>query len=651
MSAQAGIWNFNGKGVDQELLAKLGASIERYGTDATRFHIDGSIGMIYSAFHTTLESRAEQQPHRSACGHVLTWDGRLDNRDELIAVLHPQTPGACTDVSLVSLAFERWDTDCFARIVGDWAVAIWKPGDRELVLAVDYLSIRHLFYHSRIENIWWSTDLNPLVLFQGAKLHVDDDYIAGYLAGDPDANLTPYREMRQVPPGQVVRIRQQSLTVERYCQFNAKSRIRYKTDQDYEHHFRHLLRQSVRRRLRSDSPVLCELSGGLDSSSIVCMADDILREERSAAPRLDTLSFYDKTEPDGDDWIYFQKIEKKRGQVGAHIDTSTIGRTTIPLEHPEFSALPGRLGTARGIETERARVIRRGGYRVVLSGLGGDEFMGGIPDPSPQLADLIVQGKLVTLSQQLMAWSIVKRRPWLQLLGQAWLELSPWPLRKYFANHPNVEPWIDKQFAKRTKMSARQAALDRGFRFCLPTHKYYLGGVVLMANKLAKRMPPALALEEARYPFLDRDLIEFILSIPAGQLLRPGERRSLMRRALVGLVPPEILSRRTKQFAARTPILALGKISDQLHQEFRSPISSQRGYINPQIFLAKLDEAKEGGKIHLTRMMRTISLELWLQVLAARNLLAEGPELQRLARPSQQVNEPASLTTVFRHLG
>ena len=65
----------------------------------------------------------------------------------------------------------------------------------------------------------------------------------------------------------------------------------------------------MRRRLRSDSPVLAELSGGLDSSSIVCMADDIIANEREPLPRLDTISYYDNTEPNGDDSIYFQKIE------------------------------------------------------------------------------------------------------------------------------------------------------------------------------------------------------------------------------------------------------------------------------------------------------------------------------------------------------
>jgi asparagine synthase (glutamine-hydrolysing) len=643
MSAQAGIWNFDGKPLHQELLAKLGASVERYGPDGSRFYIDGSIGMVYSAFHTTLESRLEQQPHRSATGQVLTWDGRLDNRDELIALLHAGASGACTDVALVSLAFERWDTDCFARMVGDWAVAIWKPRDRELVLAVDYLAIRHIFYYPRVEGIWWSTDLTPLVLLSGAKLHIDDDYIAGYLANDPDANLTPYREMREVPPGQLVRIREQSLTLERYCQLDPRSRIRHKTDADYECHFRHLFRQSVRRRLRSDAPVLCELSGGLDSSSIVCMADEILGAERGAGPRLDTLSLYDKTEPEGDDWIYFQKVEEKRGRVGAHIDTCTLGSAPAPLELPEFSALPGRLGTVRTIEAERAGVIQGGGYRVVLSGLGGDEFMGGIPDPSPQLADLIAQGRLVSLGQQLMAWSLAKRRPWIRLLCQASLELLHPALCQYFAKHSKVEPWIDRQFAKRTSMAARHATLDRRFRSCLPTQKYYMGGVVLMANKLAKRVPPALALEEARYAYLDQNLIEFILAIPANQLIRPGERRSLMRRALAGIVPQEILSRRTKQFAARTPILALEKISGQLHKEFHSPISSRRGYIDPQIFLAKLDEATDGGKIHLTRMMRIISLEFWLRALTERGLLAEGPPIaatRSTAPTSKRTHEP-----------
>ena len=240
--------------------------------------------------------------------------------------------------------------------------------------------------------------------------------------------------------------------IERFWRFSPTSRIRYKTDAEYEEHFRHVFRQSVQRRLRSDSPVLAELSGGLDSSSIVCMADDILANEGAETPRLDTLSYYDKTEPSGDDWTYFQKVEAKRGRAGFHIDGSRLGTSPDSLACTDFCPLPGPLGFGRTVDTERADAVRGGRYRAVLSGIGGDEFTGGVPDPRTQLADLIVQLKLVSLAKQLMAWSLVKRRPWIQLLRQSAIHVVPASLRQYFAKEAKIEPWIRKDFAKRTRL-------------------------------------------------------------------------------------------------------------------------------------------------------------------------------------------------------
>jgi len=130
------------------------------------------------------------------------------------------------------------------------------------------------------------------------------------------------------------------VSVERFWHFSPHTIIRYKTDRDYEEHFRHVFRQSVRRRLRSDAPVIAELSGGLDSSSIVCMADDILANEGADTRRLDTLSFYDKTEPKGDDWVYFHKIERQRGRVGIHIDSSKMAKSPKSLELGTFCPFP-----------------------------------------------------------------------------------------------------------------------------------------------------------------------------------------------------------------------------------------------------------------------------------------------------------------------
>jgi asparagine synthase (glutamine-hydrolysing) len=620
MSVQAGIWNFDGRPVNQKLLADLSESLQHQGPDGESCHVDGSVALLYRPFHTTAESRREKQPYISRRGFVLTWDGRLDNRVELIPELRSELEANPTDVALVAAAFDRWETDCFRRVVGDWAVSIWKPEQRELLFAADYMAIRHIFYYLKKDRIWWATDLSPLVLLSNGKFHIDDNYVAGYFANAPAAHLTPYLEIREVPSGQFVRVRNGRASVERFWRFSPKSRIRYKSDAEYEEHFRQVFRQSVQRRLRSDSPILAELSGGLDSSSIVCMSDDIIANEGDQLPRLDTISYYDNTEPNGDDSMYFPRIEQMRGRIGIHVDGSQLENSPVSLQCSEFRSLPGTLGERRKVGAKPAD-LGRGGYRVVLSGIGGDEFMGGVPDPRAHLADLIIQFKLVTLARQLTAWSLIKRRPWIQLLWHAAIEVLPRTLGQYLAEEGRVEAWIREDFAQRTNLAIRQMSVDEYFGLRLPTRRSCIVGVFLMASKLAKHTPRLSALEEARYPYLDQNLIEFILSIPASQLLRPGNRRSLMRRALAGIVPQDILSRRTKQVGARTPVLVLERHWDELQSVYETSLSSSLGYVHEDRFLKVISDACAGKTVPLVRVLRVISLEYWLRSLARRGLL------------------------------
>jgi asparagine synthase (glutamine-hydrolysing) len=635
MSVQAGIWNFDGRPVGPEQIDNISQLLKQQGPDGESRYVVGSVALLYRAFHTTAESRREAQPYLSRRGFLLTWDGRLDNRHTLTDDLRIDLEANPTDVAVVAAAFDRWETDCFRRLVGDWAVSIWKPEQRELLFASDFMAIRHIFYYLKKDRIWWSTDLGSLVLLSKDRFHIDDDYVAGYFAHNPDAHRTPYLEIREVPPGQFVRVRNGDAVTERFWSFSPKSRIRYKTDPEYEEHFRFVLRQSVRRRLRSDSPILGELSGGVDSSSIVCMADDILGKEGAEAPHLDTLSYYDKTEPSGDDWTYFQKIEAQRGRAGIHIDGSKLGASPDSLACLGFSPLPGAFGSGQTLDAERTDAIRRGGYRAVLSGIGGDEFMGGIPDPRAHLGDLLLQFKFVSLTKQLMAWSLVKRRPWVQLLWQSAIDALPSSLGQHFAKDAKIEPWIRQGFAKRTRLTIRQLDVDEHFGLWLPTRRSYIAGVQTMANNLAKLLPSTNAIEEARYPFLDQTVIEFILSIPASQMLRPGERRSLMRRSLAGVVPQEILSRRTKQVAERTPMLILEKSWDELQNIYQTSLSSRLGYIHEDRLLKTISEARTGKVVPIVRVLWTISLEYWLRDLTARGFLDPPVASSSLFRQQQ----------------
>jgi len=280
MSVQAGFWNFDGEPADQEFLTRISHAVAEYGPDCETVHVDGPVGMLYRPLHTTRESRVERQPH--VCTHkiTLTWDGRLDNRDELLAQVLSDMTDDRTDVAIVAAAFVRWGPGCFAKLVGDWALVIWNPLQRELILARDFMGIRPLFYYPKERGPVWCSHLAPLALC-GDRFTLCDEYIAGYLAFHPDADLTPYREIHSVPPGKYICIRSSRTTVRDYWTSDFRIKPRYKTDAEYEEEYRHLFRQAVTRRLRTDSPIIGELSGGLDSSSMVCMDSSSVLRPRS----------------------------------------------------------------------------------------------------------------------------------------------------------------------------------------------------------------------------------------------------------------------------------------------------------------------------------------------------------------------------------
>jgi asparagine synthase (glutamine-hydrolysing) len=625
MSAQAGVWNFDQASASREILANISETIAQYGPDGESTYFKGAIGMLYRPFHTTKESRLERQPFVSQRGYAFTWDGRLDNRETLIPQLQCDLNPEQTDLAIVVAAFHRWGTDCFRKLVGDWALAVWNPTQKVLVLARDYIGVRQLYYYPTPRRVIWCTHLASLVL-SGDSFSLDEEYVAGYLALYPEAHLTPYREIRAVPPGSFVSIQPSGSTVQPYWAFNPKQTIRYKTDTEYEQHFRKVFRQAVRRRLRSDSPILAELSGGLDSSSIVCMADDILVKEGAETPRLDTLSYYDPGEPDGDERPFFTKVEEKRGRKG-HCCNVGIERTSIPVCLPHFVCRPGELGDEGTHTAEfRQRLRAKHGYRVLLSGIGGDEFLGGIPNPTFQLADLIQQLRFIELARQLIAWSLQKKRPWAHLLGQAWVSLLPAWAQSKFTQEASIEPWIDAGFSKRYRLAHLRLGPLCHLGFRLSSRVAYARTIVLVSRQQSCAIDRYGGGTEQRFPYLDQDLLEYLLAIPSDQLLRPGVRRSLMRRALAGLLPTEILNRQTKAVTVRKYMNAIQRNYDELHQLVDRGYCSRFGFISSAEFIQCLIRAKNGNAPQLVRLIKAIALELWLRDVTQRGLIISARE-------------------------
>ncbi len=620
MSVQAGIWNYDGCPADQNLLDKISRDLAEFGPDSEEKYSEGPIGMLYRAFHSTPESRAEHQPYIAANGLVITWDGRLDNRDELLPQLRDYVQSELTDVALVAAALEKWGTDCFAKLVGDWAIAAWSREKKELILARDYIGVRHLFYFHDGRKIVWCSHLSPLAQ-SGRRFTVCDEYIAGYLVHHPDAGLTPYQEIRSVPPGKFVKVHDGKLTTHTYWSFDFRSRLRYKTDAEYEEQFRHLFRQAVRRRLRADSPVLSELSGGLDSSSIVCMADDILARERASTPRLHTVSYYDSNEPSEDDFAHLSKIVEKRNGKAFCIDLKSAG-DSLPLSYSSFVATPG-FGYRTELASAFSKILGLREYRVMLSGMGGDEMNGQPLNPRLLMANLLADLQLKELGRQLIAWSLLTRKPAVHLFAGMLAQFMPAALRARFSKEGKREKWINPSFARKYKLTVRQMGIHGGPVYFRPENRESAGAVIGLGQQMTYMGP---SLIERRYPYLDQNLVEFLSIVPLTQLLQPGERRFLMRRALKEIVPAVILARKTKASAARCYSASLEKHWLQVERLFQSSFSSRLGYIDQAQLSASLLSMRHGHvPRHLLRQLKALSLELWLRDAEARGVISVPP--------------------------
>jgi asparagine synthase (glutamine-hydrolysing) len=609
MSVQFGIWNFDSKPVDTRVLEAADSFLSPYAPDGVSRYCKQGVALLHHALHTTVESRHEKQPYVSGSGCVFVWDGRLDNREDLSRELGLASHS--TDVEIVAASFDRWGTDCFAKLLGDWAVTVWSDRDQLLILARDLIGIRPLYYHVEGKQIRWSSILDPLVALTGRRFDLNYEYVAGWFAMYPAADSTPYTGISAVPPCSFVCLRPQGQSITKYWDFNPSKRIVHCSDADYEHHFRGLFRQAVHRRLRSDRTICAELSGGMDSPSITCMAD-LIANTSPEVPNIETLSYFDDSEPLANERPYFEKVEQKRGRTGLHINTTGMAMFDYDLTAPLQTTPGAAAARPRASEDPQTGLFERKNIRVVLSGIGGDEVMGGVPTPHPELQDLIAQGQFRRLAHQLKVWALNKRKPWFFLLGETiggFLPAALLPEPKY----RRPVPWLTDAFVVKNRDTL--SGFERRVLLfgSLPSFQMNLSAIETLRRQLATKCLPKEPAHEPRYPFLDRDLLEFIYAIPREQLVRPGYRRSLMRRALAGIVPEEVLERRRKAYATRGARVAVAREWDSLERLIHNMASAQMQIVNEEPFRKAVEAVKTSEEVPLVRFLRTVLVEVWLR--------------------------------------
>jgi asparagine synthase (glutamine-hydrolysing) len=615
MSGIAGVFQFNESPLREPVLSMLAAGLEGRGPDGGWQISNGQIGMVYRAFHTTAESRNETQPILSRDGQMLAWDGRLDNRDDLLSYFPHGLDGDKSDVAIVMAAYLKWGSDFWSKLVGDFVLSLYDPTSNTLILARDPFGTRTLYYSVHDNDVLWSSTLESLLVAAAVDPEVDDDYVAGYLALHPEMFRTPYKNIAAVVPGHFVTFHDGHTRSERFWKPGPDMDIRYRADAEYEEHFRHLFREAVRCRLRSDRPVWAELSGGLDSSSIVCMADQLMRNGGVSAPRLETVSYIDEDSTTFFDRSFIHSVESLRHKPGRHLQSNkhwvsfvVPEQTFVPKPHPGLCVE----GTYNWLDRE----MRADNARVLLSGLGGDQVLWSLPEAAPQLTDLLHQRRPLLLHRQLKLWSQILKQPyWLVLWQETIVPLLGPTLAAMFQRQLQPAPWLDREFINTRRIKERLVLPADPFGYRLPSSRRQASMVQFIVSSIAEGECWEESICDKTYPFLHRPLVEFLMSIPFEQKLRTTETRSLMRRALKDLLPPNVLKRKSKGIVGETFCRGLADEWPALKPMLTGMRVAQRGYVDAKVFRYAVDLARHGRKLETSTLLKTIALEIWLRSL------------------------------------
>jgi asparagine synthase (glutamine-hydrolysing) len=527
-------------------------------------------------------------------GSICSWDGRLDNRQDLL----PQSGHAGSlDSTLALNLYETRGPDGLGKLVGDWSLVIAEPARSLVVLASDYAGIRPLYYCRTADSLRWSSSLSHLVRWTG-NTELDDEYVAAFLTRGSAAHRTPYRGIYPVPPGRAVCVSPRNVSTHLFWDLPVERETKLKNSAEYEEQLRELFAEAVAVRLPLKGQACAELSGGLDSSSVVCMADRVGPEK----PVTFTYTYTGST-----DEKYVRVVERARGLTSVRLDldefpfiaANQAGMAAPAWWGPRFDELARRLAS-----------IEAG---VFLTGQLGDFVMGNTVDDSGQAADYVRNGRWVGAAREAYAWSRSLGIPIYPVLWKAFrAAYSQWspPMEShgYRMEHSLASGLLTKVCLK-----SDDGPAEHRWREASPGRRSRFRALSAILDSRSLQVPEALQHISYTHPFAHRPLVEFMLTIPSGEVCRPGGPRNLMRRSFGSLLPPPILQRRSKASyggAYRDALLPLA--TGMLQRPSQVQLLS-RGYVDRGSLIERLSRFVYGLECNEPQLRQLLLFEFWLR--------------------------------------
>ena len=590
---------------EEALLATMAQRMVHRGPDSHGVWCNEDAGLtIRRLAIIDLDHRSDQPLHLGPWH--LVFNGEIYNYRELREELETRGHTFVTegDGEVLLHAWAEWEEAALDRLNGMFAVALWHDERKELVCARDPFGEKPLYWARMRGRLAFASEVGALLAVFPELGVVRENALAPYLGLGlmPPIAQSFFTQIEQLPAAHFMRVRDHEVTVQQYWRPQPISVPTSYAEAASE--LRELLTDSIRLRLRSDVPVGTSLSGGVDSSSVVALAAQIAGDHRRHAFTARFPGF------ERDEWEYARAVARAAGVTEHHEVLPAAGDLLDDL-----AAVVGCQGEPFGSASIYAqwrvmRAARDAGITVLLDGQGADELLGGYPTAIGWA--LRSQGAAATVRGLLSP----SERMYVLLASGAGRIPTPLPLVRAFRRR-QASPYVSREIRDTVTRLPRILLPNDAFQTPLARE--------LLRETFHTSLPDLLRYadrdsmahsREVRLPFLDRRVAEFALSLPAEFLYRDGVTKAVLRDAVAGIVPEQVLARRDKvgfeppqaRWFAEPAFMA--KISDVLLDQ----VARARGLYDA----GQIEADIRGGRWRdPSGIWRALNLELWLQAQTA----------------------------------
>ncbi len=610
----------SGKQIDENVLRRMRDVISHRGPDDAGVFIDGNIGLGHRRL-SIVDLSHGQQPMKNGDGSlVITYNGEIynhaDHRDELAARGHVYQTHCDTEAILHLYA--EYGADCVEHLRGMFAFAVWDKNKKELFIARDRLGVKPLYYvHDERGNLFFASEIKSLLEAGAVKAEINFSALPDQLANrGTSRDETLFLGVKRLLPGHTLTWKDGRLHIREFWDVNFEPKHRGRTDDEFVEEWRDLFRQSVKLRLMADVPLGMFLSGGIDSSAIAAMM---------AAMTGDPIKTFSVAfnEREANELEYARLIAKKY---------RTDHHEIVITPEQFFAALPDLvwhedepLGFIASVPLYFVSKLAQQHVKVVLTGEGSDEILGGYGRYQKALALLSYGEKYESFTPGFLREAV--RTGVATLPGALNRKLK----RTFLALDADIENIYFDNFAVFTKAmqqklltpdtKAKIAELnpyEKLHGWLRETDAQELLDKLLYADTktylhelLMKQDQMSMAASiESRVPFLDHKLVEFTAKLPPNMKLRGKTTKWILREAMKGILPGEILTRKKMGFPVPVGSWFRNGFKSVVDEYVLSERALARGIFDGD-FMRKIVAAHNAGENHDERLWFLVNFEIW----------------------------------------